>query len=90
MNPGIYIPQQHSMPPIGMMNVGEMLALPGFERRPAKIESRPTVSIDHSDENIESIIDNALAALDKVVIRAIEARTEAEYRATVEGVSCLL
>src|SRR5205085_1874024 len=74
MNPGLSMPQG-----LGKINVGGMLALPGFKRKQTKIAN-------NLPGNAEQLIDNVLGTLNTLVVQAIETRTAEEFLATRERV----
>src|ERR1700674_1329499 len=72
MNPALTMPM---MPPgLGIMNVGEMLALPGLVSEKAK-------SVNRLPGSAQELFRNVATMLDEVVLYAIEQRTGAEFRA---------
>jgi hypothetical protein len=69
MNPAISMPRG-----MGAINVGEMLAVPGF----ASEKSKATKSLP---KGVNALISNVLATLHQIVVYAIERRTAAEFLA---------
>ena len=64
---------------LGTINVGGMLALPGFKPEQTK-------NVNNLPASAEQLIDNVLGTLNALVVQAIEARTAAEFCATLDKV----
>jgi hypothetical protein len=74
MNPAVCIPQN-----LGVMNVGEMLALAGVA-----VDERPTAK--KLSVSTQELFRSATATLEGIVLRVIEKRTAADFKATLQQV----
>lgn len=74
MHPSILMPQG-----LGTINVGGMLALPGFKLK-------QTTVANNISNNAEQLIENVLAMLDTLVVQAIESRSAVEFLETRERI----